>query len=145
MKHILRVVLDTNVVISAFITANGNSARIMRMIFERKFDICYNSIILAEYEGVAARKKFAKNIDQNHVRRFFKIIKTIGVSILPEPSLVPFTDESDRIFYDTAKTGNAVLITGNIKHFPRESFIVLPADFLTMPQDGLFAGGWGDS
>jgi predicted nucleic acid-binding protein len=39
-------------------------------------------------------------------------------------------DEEDRKFYNVAKSSGAFLITGNIKHFPPESFIVTPADFL---------------
>ena len=39
-------------------------------------------------------------------------------------------DEDDRIFYDTAKTAKAYLITGNKKHYPQENFIFTPADFL---------------
>ena len=30
-------------------------------------------------------------------------------------------DESDRIFYDTAKAVNAYLVTGNLKHYPEET------------------------
>jgi hypothetical protein len=38
-------------------------------------------------------------------------------------------DESDRKFYDAAKACHAILITGNQKHFPKENFIVSPAEF----------------
>ena len=41
-------------------------------------------------------------------------------------------DESDRIFYDTAKESKSILISGNLKHFPNEEFIMLPADFLEL-------------
>lgn len=129
--RIIRVIPDTNVVISAFLTANGNPARIIRMILEGKCDVCYNSITLAEYEGVAARAKFAKVIDQNQVRKLIDIIKTIGISVLPGPSSIPFIDESDRIFYDMAKASNSILVTGNMKHFPPAPFIVSPTDFLS--------------
>jgi predicted nucleic acid-binding protein len=44
--------------------------------------------------------------------------------------LIDLPDEKDRIFYDTAKQRNAILITGNIKHFPEEDFIMSPKDFL---------------
>lgn len=39
-------------------------------------------------------------------------------------------DEKDRIFYDTAKESSAILVTGNIKHFPKEAFIMSPNDFI---------------
>jgi predicted nucleic acid-binding protein len=46
------------------------------------------------------------------------------------PDVTPIPDEEDRKFYNVAKSSGAFLITGNIKHFPSESFIITPADFL---------------
>ena len=43
---------------------------------------------------------------------------------------MPMPDETDRIFYDTAKASGAILITGNLKHFPSEPFIMKSAEFL---------------
>jgi predicted nucleic acid-binding protein len=42
-----------------------------------------------------------------------------------------FTDETDKKFYEVYKSGRAqYLITGNIKHFPKEDNIIIPKDFL---------------
>ena len=42
-----------------------------------------------------------------------------------------FTDEDDKKIYELYKTGGIdYLITGNIKHFPREKGIILPRDLL---------------
>jgi hypothetical protein len=54
-----------------------------------------------------------------------RIIEAIGVDIL-------LPDEDDRPFYEVAKAANAYLITGNLKHFPQEPFILSPADFLAL-------------
>jgi predicted nucleic acid-binding protein len=43
---------------------------------------------------------------------------------------MPMKDEDDRKFYDVAKAALAFLITGNIRHFLPEPFIVTPVDFL---------------
>jgi len=37
-----------------------------------------------------------------------------------------------RNLYDTAKAGNACLVTGNLKHYPEESHISPPAQFVEM-------------
>jgi putative PIN family toxin of toxin-antitoxin system len=124
------VVLDTNVVISAFIKSRGNPADILQMVLDRKISLCYNSIILSEYEGVAGRSKFASKIDQDKVRRFIDLLQKIGISHTPSPSFIELPDEDDRIFYDTAKETGAYLITGNTRHYPNEPLIVNPADFL---------------
>ena len=40
-------------------------------------------------------------------------------------------DAADRVFYDVAKASEAELITGNIKHYPKEPFIISPAAFMS--------------
>ena len=44
---------------------------------------------------------------------------------------IKMLDESDRVFYDLHKTAMAILITGNARHYPSESTIMTPVDFLT--------------
>ena len=38
--------------------------------------------------------------------------------------------DTNVIFYETAETGNAFLVTGNIKHFPDVEFAVSPAEMM---------------
>ncbi|MCL2066565.1 MAG: hypothetical protein FWG99_03770 [Treponema sp.] len=53
-------------------------------------------------------------------------------------SRITMVDEDDRIFYDAAVKASAYLVTGNTRHFPSESFVVTPANFLSIYQQ---AGG----
>ncbi|GHV85879.1 hypothetical protein AGMMS50230_14870 [Spirochaetia bacterium] len=128
----MRVVLDTNVIISAFIKSRSNPADILQMVLERKLSLCFNPAILSEYEGVTGRPKFASIIDHDKVRRFIDLLQKIGISHTPSPSTGIMPDKDDRIFYDTAKETGAYLITGNTKHYPSEFFIINPADFLAL-------------
>jgi putative PIN family toxin of toxin-antitoxin system len=130
------VVLDTNVIVSAFINPLGSPARVMRLILENpgplnQLKFCYNLAIIDEYEGVISRPKFASSVDKNKARRFIDLLTASGISHTPVPGSIAFQDESDRIFYDTAKTSGAVLVTGNLKHYPKEAFIMNPAEFLS--------------
>jgi hypothetical protein len=77
-----------------------------------------------------SRPKFATKINQYQIQQLLVRMKNIGISYTPIPSSFFLPDESDRIFYDTAKSTNSVLITGNTRHFPGEPFIVSPASFL---------------
>ena len=126
----MRLVLDTNVVISAFITPDGKPSQILKIVLQRKAELCYNVSILSEYESVMLRPKFASKIDPRIVGRFINLIRDIGFSCDPLPSGINLLDEADRIFYDTAKESGSMLISGNVKHFPKESFVMLPAAFL---------------
>ena len=130
----MRLVLDTNVVISAFINPSGKPSQIVNLILSRNAELCYNSNILNEYEGVMLRPKFSNKIDSGHVHRFINLLRSIGISYDPFPGNIKLQDESDQIFYDTAKGSGSLLISGNIRHYPKESFILLPADFLKQQQ-----------
>ena len=126
----MKIVLDTNVVVSAFLSPAGKPSIILQLVLRREHDICINAAVLAEYEQVLCRSKFAGKIFAPLAERFFEILRDIGISVISLPSIIDFSDESDRKFYDIAKTANAILITGNKRHFPDEHFIMDPAEFL---------------
>ena len=100
----LKVVLDTNIIISAAISD--------------------------KYADVLSRDKF--NLSVTTQKAVIDKIKEIGLLIEPNVSTIPLPDESDRKFYDTAKAANAYLITGNTKHYPEEPHILSPAQFVAV-------------
>jgi len=126
----LNAVLDTNVLVSGLISAYGNPAQIINAFKEKRFNFIYNDEILREYRDVLFRSKLGLNsADVNDL--IGEIIKA-GFSVIPEKSKISLPDEDDRIFYDTAKTAGAYLVTGNIKHYPNEPTIITPAEFLKL-------------
>jgi len=130
----LRIVIDTNVVVSALLTKNGNAAQIVDMIFTEHFMPVYNGKILSEYSEVIARARFGFCIEDQ--KRVIAGIREYGISIDPTQSSDVFTDESDRIFYETAKAANALLVTGNVRHFPDETCIISLAECVRLLVDG---------
>ena len=42
---------------------------------------------------------------------------------------IKFSDESDRKFFEVAKTSGAVLVTGNMKHSPDDPMVMSVSDF----------------
>ena len=133
MTLMFRVVIDTNVAVSALITPHGNAAKILDLIADNKLKVCYSELIQAEYIRVLSRPRF--NFSAEDQGYFIKGIRRFGMSIEPMVSTIPFRDESDRIFYDVAKFCNATLITGNIRHYPTEPNIVTPAEFLRLLEE----------
>ena len=122
------VVIDTNILISAFWSRNGNSAKIIGLIQHGVITPCYDYRILEEYEEVLSRPKFG--FDEWEINDFLAQIKHEGMSIVAKTIDISFVDESDKKFYEVAKQCNATLITGNLKLFPPDKFITSPADFL---------------
>lgn len=126
----IKVVLDTNIIISAALSPSGTPAKVISAISaNEELQLFYTTDILAEYEGVLSREKF--NIAPEEQGHIVHAIKVVGIETeRPTPSEIPLPDEDDRIFYDTAKSIGAILVTGNRKHYPSESFIMPPSDFL---------------
>ena len=124
----IKVVLDTNVLVSALLT-NGPPAAIVDLAAEGRIILFYNDDIIEEYWDVLRRTKF--NFHTLQVTRLIDAIVKTGIAVTDSlPSDIPMTDEDDRKFYDVAKASSAFLISGNIKHFPQEPFIVNPSDFI---------------
>jgi len=123
-----KVVIDTNVVVSSNLVSTGNPTEIMRLFYAGVLQLFYTSEILAEYKRVLAYKKFNFAIETQAA--IISAIEIGGVQIAPSTSTIPFSDEADRIFYDTAKSSDAILITGNMKHYPVDSLIMTPAEFI---------------
>ncbi len=124
-----KVVIDTNVIVSAALSPKGNPAKIIALIAgSDDIQLYYSVDILAEYTEVLSRPYL--KISPERQNGIISVIRQLGILIEPTISSIPMPDESDRVFYDTAKTIGAILITGNTKHFPSEPLIVTPADFL---------------
>jgi putative PIN family toxin of toxin-antitoxin system len=123
-----KVVLDTNILVSALLS-NGPPALILDWIAEGKLLPLYTEPILAEYVDVLNRPKFGFSPLQ--IDRLIQDIVRSGFSVdAGIPGSITLPDESDRKFYDAAKAGKAVLITGNSRHYPQETFIVTPGAFV---------------
>jgi putative PIN family toxin of toxin-antitoxin system len=89
---------------------------------------CFSCEIFLEYTDVLKRPKFDFSVCKRE-RLLFEI-KEHGEVISPNKSDIPMPDETDRKFYDTAKQIGAILISGNLRHYPAEPFIIMPSDFL---------------
>ncbi|GHU98202.1 PIN domain-containing protein [Spirochaetia bacterium] len=132
----MKVVLDTNVIVSAFLNPKGIPAEIVSLVLSEKIILCYDNKIVSEYTDVLTRSKF--NFNRELVNDFLEFVKIYGEYITAEPQDIPFFDESDRrsddkIFYDVFRSSAAsYLITGNKKHYPKEKNIVLPREFIEM-------------
>jgi putative PIN family toxin of toxin-antitoxin system len=124
----LSVVVDTNILVSALL-AGGPPALILDRIADRKIRPCFDDRILSEYWDVLSRPKF--HFSPWQLNRLIHDMVKAGFSIeVSVPSAFSMPDEEDWKFYDVARTADAMLITGNIKHYPAEPFILTPAAFI---------------
>ena len=122
------VVIDTNVLVSGLWSRNGAPARVLSLIINGGLIPCYDYRILSEYKEVLTRPKFKFTGGEGNA--LLDWIADTGRSVVAEPLKVDFSDEADKKFYEVAKFCGAKLITGNIKHFPKDNTVLTVSDFL---------------
>ena len=122
------VVLDTNILVSSLWSKNGAPARVVSMILTGQLIPCYDYRILTEYRQVLSGPRF--NFSDGEIDSLLEWIETSGRSIVADPINDPFIDESDKKFYEVAKFCGAILITGNLKHFPNDPQVMNVSSFL---------------
>lgn len=131
MKQVLAVI-DTNVIVSAFLTLNPDSPTVL--LVEKMFDGAFlpvvNDEIIKEYREVLMRPKF--RLDTEMVTKFVEAVSSLALHL--DRSIYPqeLPDPKDRVFYEVSLTGDAYLVTGNKKHFPSTTMVVSPAEMLTI-------------
>lgn len=131
----MRIVLDTNVLVSGLLTPFGSSGEIVRMVFSGEFILCIDARVLSEYKEVLYRPKF--KFDQNKIAILIDFIMQYGQVVSSSPLKHPLPDPDDEPFLEVAIAGNVkILITGNKIHYPSASQegikIVSPSEFIDL-------------
>lgn len=126
-------VIDTNVLLSALLSKNENSAtvKVLDAVFEGKIIPLYHEDILAEYDEVLHRGKF--HLQEKVIRIVLDAVRQYGVPVFPQPTGAVLIDMDDLVFYEVAmekRDDDAYLVTGNQKHYPFRDFIVTPAEMM---------------
>ena len=126
----IKAVLDTNILVSAFISPGGAPAKVFDHVLNGNVIMCYDSNIIAGYLDVLSRPKFQFNAKA--VEQVIGFIMQTGISVVPNPLDIKFSDEDDKIFYEVAVHVKGHLVTGNAKHYPDDSIVITAADFLML-------------
>ena len=124
-------VIDTNVLVSALITRNSQSAtvKVVRRLLEGGFIPLYDNDIIEEYEDVLHRYKF--NILPDVTESLISLIVEKGIEIHRTAFSDSMLDEDDRAFYEiTLSVDDSFLVTGNLKHFSDSPKVVTPSEFI---------------
>ncbi len=126
-------VIDTNVLVSSLLSKKDDSATVQvlgKVIIGEVISV-YSNVITKEYRKVLSRKKF--DFSGDTIEYLFSAVEKYGILIDPSPSRIILPDMKALPFYEAVlekRDVNAYLVTGNIKHFPKEPFIVTPRELL---------------
>lgn len=129
----MKVVLDTNIIVSSLMDAFSSSAEVVRLVISGKVQLCHDVRIISEYREVLLRPKFS--FDPNQVNDYLAQIEARGIAVTAEPLAKHLPDLNDEVFLEVALTGKVqYLVTGNLKHYPGDKRqgmrVVSPKEFL---------------
>ena len=125
-------VIDTNVLVSAMLKWQSIPGSVLEFAFEGIIVPLLNTEIVNEYREVLAREKFC--FTEDIITDVISSLEKNGIKVDADNIEIDLPDPNDRVFYEVImeerKERDAYLVTGNIKHFPNEPFIVTPRKML---------------
>lgn len=109
----MRVVLDTNVLVSSYLNASGPPSQIRTAFRDRQFDVVVSEALLDEYSRVLAYERIAKLHGLSQAEIAEEIVGFAAASILVTPAEIPNLipeDPADNVVVGTAVAGEATYI-----------------------------------
>jgi|SRR5271156_5591994 uncharacterized protein len=128
----LRVVIDTNILISAALKPEGLQRTVLLLVLTRAARLYVTNPVLAEYRDVLARPEF--KIRRGFRQQLLQLIKNQARIVAPTHLPQIAKDADDNKFIECADAARAdYLITGNQKHFPnfwKKTKIITSREFI---------------
>jgi putative PIN family toxin of toxin-antitoxin system len=122
----VRIVLDTNVIVSGLLSPGGTPGRVLDLLSSRRIIALYDDRMLREYRRVLPLPKLA--ISAQVIRGTLEFIEAEGLLVAAPPLHFEVPDPDDLAFVEVAVAGDAVaLVTGNGRHFaPAREYVSVP-------------------
>lgn len=114
---IARMVLDTNIVVSALLKPQGLEDQVLRLALSGRLKLYLSPAVLAEYARVLPKPKL--KLTASEIVRVLTELKNAGTMVNPAFTVFESSHEPDNRFLECAEAAQAdFLITGNKRHFP---------------------------
>ena len=130
----MKVVLDTNVLVSGLLTRGGACAIILDLLSDDRISVAVDGRIMQEYRRVCAEPRLG--LDTGAVGDFLHFLDDCAANVTAMPLKADLPDPDDLPFLEVAAEAHAVLVTGNKKHFPHRVIgavhVVSPREFLDL-------------
>jgi putative PIN family toxin of toxin-antitoxin system len=113
----VRVVLDTNVLLSACLKPGGLEARVVDMALSGFIEACVTTAVFDEYADVLRRDRF--RACRERAEAILSGIGQCATQVNAGETATAALDEDDNRFLECAAAADAeYLITGNLRHYP---------------------------
>ena len=130
----IRVVLDTNIIVSAYLNEAGHLFRVLKLALAGAIKVYASEPIFDEYKELLQRKSYP--MDSRRATLLLKKIRSASTIVKPAIKLLEPKDPDGNIFLECAEAAKVEhLVTGNPRHFPirwKYTRIVLPRQFIEL-------------
>jgi len=130
----LRLVLDTNIVVSAALKPDGLQRTVLLLATTKPARLYVSSDIASEYREVLSRPEL--RIRKGVRRQLLQLVRRRAHAVSPRLRLQVTSDPDDNIFLECADAARAdYLVTGNTRHFPRfwkRTKVITSSEFLAL-------------
>jgi putative PIN family toxin of toxin-antitoxin system len=131
----LKIVLDTNVLVSALLKPNSIPGRVLDLVLARQVALVLDHRIFAEYRDVLDRPEF--DLPREAVAELLDFLWYSSERVQCGEFAVQLPDPDDVMFIEVAVSGLAdAFVTGNNKHFPTPQrhgvHVLTPRQFLDL-------------
>jgi putative PIN family toxin of toxin-antitoxin system len=128
----LRLVIDTNIVVSAALKPAGLQRTVLLLAITKPARLYISDTILGEYTEVLSRPEL--KIRKGLQRQLIDLIMRYSHPVTPSRHLQVAQDTDDNLFLECADAARAdYLVTGNQRHFPKfwkQTKVVTSREFL---------------
>lgn len=134
----MRLILDTNVVVSALIQKSYPFFILDRILADSSLELCISEPLFAEYLEVLSRDKFSRFADFHaKAQTLLADLEDRALKFAPTTQVKLISDEADNRLLELAEACEAdYLVTGNTKDFTMLEYkgtkIILPKDFFEL-------------
>jgi putative PIN family toxin of toxin-antitoxin system len=125
----IRVVLDTSVLVSAVISPTGPNAQVFDLIVADRIRPCLTDALIAEYHRVFEYERL-RHLSRRRIAKLRGLLEAVSVRAKPRGRLKISDHEDDNRVYECAAATRAdYIVTENTKHFqqPHKSTAIVTA------------------
>ena len=113
----MRIVLDTNVLVSALISRDGPPGRVLAAIRNQRLTLVTSEAQLVELRAVLGRERLRPYIRFEEGQDLIRDLEAIGEVVADLPNVSASPDPDDNVILATAVAGQAdVVVSGDKQH-----------------------------